>query len=563
MGLLGRIYILIVLAVVPAFALLTYVHYQDYRQHQSAGEEAALRSARLVAAELEQILQSAGRILSAAAVAPAVVSLEEPGCSSYLRRLQEISPSQSVFAVAVASDGTVRCGGTPGLSIADRPYFAAALQSQGPVIGEYTIGRTSGVTVLPVALRIQTSEGPGVMATGVRLDWLREHFARRYSEFPPQSSLTITDRHGVILVRLPNREREGTRLSRYQFLTESRTGGTFRSRAEHTADGVARFVGFTSPHQGPAAGLAVAVGLPLAPVLAESRAAAIRDFLLLGLIALLTFVTAALGGRLFIHRPVSHLLRVIDDWRNGKMSVRAKPSVLPRQFAQIGSAFNEMAAELEGALHHKDLLLRELNHRMMNSLASVSALLRMQSYRISDPDSRRLFDNAVSRMEALTLVYRRIQAAGGVEAVDFGAFLSDLCRDIQDSMMRPGASCVADAVELQLPPAQATPLALIVNELVTNAVKHGAPQAGSVNVSLRHTNGSCRLAVRNSGSLPEGYAPERTSGFGMRMVTAMVQQIGGEIEAATTAGETEFAVTFAPASLRPVPVATPAAGAAQ
>lgn len=550
MGLLGRVYLLVALAVVPAFALVAIIHFQELQQREAAAEAEALRSARLVAGEFEQILQSVARVLSAAAAAPAVTSLDEPGCTTYLRRVQEVIPSAGVTAVA-GPDGALHCSAVTGISIADRPYFEEVLRSDDLVVGGYTIGRGTGDPVLPLAMRLETAEGPAVIVTGLNLDWVADRFTRRYSEFPPHSSLTIIDRDGTILVRLPNRDREGNQVSLYPFLVESETGGTFRSIAEETADGVARFVGFTSPNEAPALGFSVAVGLPQAPMLAELREKALRNFLLLGLIALLSLAAAAFGGRLFIHKPAAHLLAVIGGWRGRNMSTRATTSGLPRPFAQIGRAFNELAAELEAALQHKDLLLRELNHRMTNSFTTVSSLLRMQSQTISDNESRELFDNAIRRIESLALVYKRMQAVEGVESLDFSAFLHDLCRDLHDSMMESATPCIVEADNLQLSPAQVTPLTLIVNELVTNALKHGAQQGGPVRVFLLRSKDSCRLAVHNPGALPADYEPGRTQGFGMKMVTAMVRHIEGELEATTTTGETQFTVTFKPSEPQP------------
>lgn len=550
MGLLGRVYLLVALAVVPAFVLLAFTHVQELQQRQAAAEEEALRSARLVAGEFEQVLEAAARILSTAAAAPTVRSLKEPDCTAYLRRVQETIPSAGATAVA-DPNGTIRCSAWTDVSVADRPYFQEALGSGDLIVGTYTIGRGSGDPILPLALRFEADQGPAVIITGLNLEWLSERFALRYSEFPPHSSLTIIDRDGTILVRLPNREREGKQLSLYPFLLESKTGGTFRSAAEDTADGVARFVGFTSPNDEPARGFSVAVGLPQVPILTDLRAKALRSFLLLGLIALLSLGAAALGGRLFIHKPAAHLLAVVNAWRGGNMGARVRLKGLPQQFAQIGSAFNKMAAELEAAMRHKDLLLRELNHRVTNSFTTVSSLLRMQSQALSDDASRQLFENSIRRMETLALVYRRMQAIEGVEVLDFSAFLHDLCRELHESMMGSGTPCIVEADELQLSPAQVTPLTLIVNELVTNALKHGAQHAGPVRVILQRSGKSCRLSVHNPGTLPPDYEPGQAPRFGMKMITNMVRHIGGELEATTSAGETCFTVTFSPAIPQP------------
>jgi two-component sensor histidine kinase len=101
-----------------------------------------------------------------------------------------------------------------------------------------------------------------------------------------------------------------------------------------------------------------------------------------------------------------------------------------------------------------------------------------------------------------------------------------------------------------LSPEQAMPLALVVNELVTNAIKHGGPDP-AITVRLGRSSEGCRLAVRNRGSLPPGYDPAVTKGFGMRMVRSTVGQLGGRFEAASMGDETEFAVTFQPTVAQP------------
>jgi two-component sensor histidine kinase len=144
-----------------------------------------------------------------------------------------------------------------------------------------------------------------------------------------------------------------------------------------------------------------------------------------------------------------------------------------------------------------------------------------------------------------------MQTAGGVETVDFAAFIRELCDDLQRSMMLADHHCAVEADPILLGPDQAMPLALVVNELVTNAVKHGGGPDASVTIKLGRSSEGCRLAVRNRGTLPAGYRPENSRGFGMRMVISMVEQLNGRLEAASMAGETEFAVSFGPKHQQP------------
>lgn len=535
----SRIYLLIALAVMPAFALLAYDHARSLQREAAAAEQQALQSSLLVSAELDQIFKGLFALLLAAAEAPMVRTLEAPICTEYLRRLESINPSAG-WIVAADGQGTIRCG-RPGVtgSIADRDYFSGALNTNGPAIGSYSIGNVSGVPILPLAHQFETSEGPGVLVVGVRLDWMRRLFADRFSQLPPNSSLTIVDRNGIILVRLPNSAREGQPLSNYQYVVDAPAPGIFRSTAEKNADGIARFLGF-APLDSPPRGVAVAVGFPQNAVLADVRRAAMLNYLLLSLVTILAVAAAVLVGRAFIRRPMKQLLDTVETWGKQDLSARVKPGRGRSEFDQLGRAFNSMADELEAALKHKDILLRELSHRVMNSLQRVSALFRLEAKSFEGPDARARFEHAISRLDAIALVYRRMQTSDGVEAIEFSGFLTELCRDLGVST---DTACVVDAVEQLLPPKQAVSLALIVNELVTNAIKYGEERGDPVVVAFWTTPGQCHLSVRNSGNMPTNAEPKST-GFGRKMIASMVSQLDGELEIKSSGGATEVGVTF-------------------
>jgi hypothetical protein len=203
MTLTARVFLLVALAAAPTSALLIFDNYQRLQQREADAEQEALRSTRLVSAELDQIFKGIESLLRAAAQTPMVSAFQNPECTDYLRRLEGINPNAGRL-VAVDATGQVRCGATARLTgVADRDYFHAALKSDDLVVGGYTIGRGSGAPILPLAVRFETSEGTGVLVSGLRLDWLREHFSRIFGAFPARSSLTIVDRDGIILVRLP------------------------------------------------------------------------------------------------------------------------------------------------------------------------------------------------------------------------------------------------------------------------------------------------------------------------------------------------------------------------
>lgn len=542
MTLTARIYLLVALAVVPAFALLAFDHYRSLRYRESEVEQYALRSTSLVTAELNQVFQGFCSLLSAAAQTSMIKNYQTPDCTEYLKRLEQVSAGVDLI-IAADNRGTVRCGRS-GATVADLHHFVTALETDDLVIGTYSMDRTSKVPILPLAIRVRTPEGFGVLVAGVKLDWIRGFFSERFAQLPPKSSLTITDRNGIILVRLPNADREGKPLGNFEYLLTVPQPMTFRSTAEKNADGIARFLGF-SPLDSPPTGIAIAVGYPQESALAEVRVSAVRNYLLFGMVAILAIVASALGARAFIRQPMSKLLMTIEQWRNQDLTARVVRTTGRSEFDQLGRAFNSMADELETALKYKDVLLHELNHRVMNTLQTISALLQLQSRSAREPSAAALFEQAIRRLDAVALAYRRMQAIGGLETVEFASYLAELCHELESSMMNK--SCVVKAHPRQLPAKQVITLSLIVNELITNAIKHSADKDDPIVVEFRSEIDHCFLAVRNKGVMPKGF--EATGkGFGMKMISSMVSQLDGKLEVTCVDGTTEIAVTFQPSA---------------
>ncbi len=293
----------------------------------------------------------------------------------------------------------------------------------------------------------------------------------------------------------------------------------------------------------PPRGVAIAVGYPQEAALAAVRAGAMLNYALFGLVAMLAAIAAFWGGRAFIRRPMDEILATLERWRARDLTARIGTSNGRSEFNRLGQAFNSMAEELAAALKHKDVLLRELSHRVMNSLQAISGLLRTESRSIQDPSAAAQFEQAIGRLDAVALAYRSMQASDGVEVVDFSALLTELCDNLSSAMMHK--PCVVKAEQALVPPKTAIALSLIVNELVTNAIKHGANGSEPIVVEFRASANRCRLAVQSAGDLPPGFNA-RSKGFGMRMISSMARELRGEIEVASRDGTSEFAVTFPP-----------------
>ena len=205
---------------------------------------------------------------------------------------------------------------------------------------------------------------------------------------------------------------------------------------------------------------------------------------------------------------------------------------------------------IEAALREKDLLLGEVHHRVKNNLQVVDSLLSLQSRRVSDPEVHAALRDSQNRIRSLSFIHQTLYQSHDFAFVDFHAFLGNLLPRLLESIaLDPGRVKIEfDAQQVQLPINLAIPCGLIVNELVTNALKHAFPEGrdGRIRVELtREPKGSVMMAISNDGVvLPPGFSLEGTSGqLGMQLVTLLAQQVGARVQV-IRGPETRFVVRF-------------------
>lgn len=187
--------------------------------------------------------------------------------------------------------------------------------------------------------------------------------------------------------------------------------------------------------------------------------------------------------------------------------------------------------EKDEVIRLQKILHEEFHHRLMNNLQMIVSLLSLQSRTEANEDAASRVAVAANRVRAIAGLHRHLHSMDGAQTVQFRKFLDELCLDhstMSMSEQRPDQSIVVEGIELKLPTTTGIPLSLIVNELVTNAIKHGK---GRITVTLEaHPAKGYALSVCNDGSAwREGFDPVAGTGLGMKLVAALVQQIGGEL----------------------------------
>ena len=149
---------------------------------------------------------------------------------------------------------------------------------------------------------------------------------------------------------------------------------------------------------------------------------------------------------------------------------------LSASFSQATGALADREQQLRSALAEQDLLMQEIHHRVKNNLQIVASLLNLQAARIRQPEARAEFQAARDRIHALATLHRHLYSEGELQTINMRSFLNELCGHLLQAVGAPGRiSLTIEAPELQISSDQAVPLALIVTEAVSNAVKYAFP----------------------------------------------------------------------------------------
>ncbi|MBK1839194.1 sensor histidine kinase [Azospirillum sp. YIM B02556] len=200
----------------------------------------------------------------------------------------------------------------------------------------------------------------------------------------------------------------------------------------------------------------------------------------------------------------------------------------------------------ESAAEH-DRRLRDVSHRLKNTLQLVSSLLTLQTLSSKDPEIRRALQSAGGRIGIVTQAHQRTHGALRAGAVDMAVHLRELCQELEATL--PGAHRIQVAADATEMPVEAViPFSLIVSELVGNAARHAYPAGGPGTIDVRLDRGQAggvHLEVVDRGvGLPAGLDVVRATTLGLKVVRAFVGQLRGKMTADSSPGGTRVSVDF-------------------
>ncbi len=212
--------------------------------------------------------------------------------------------------------------------------------------------------------------------------------------------------------------------------------------------------------------------------------------------------------------------------------------------ARAEAAVREARDRAEEQARQRDVLLREVNHRVANSLQLIASLTRLQEGAVQDPAAREALAAMRNRIAAVAQVHRRLYTSDDVRSVALHDYLAGLLEEIGRSVGGRAIELAAEPMEVSTD--RAVSLGVIVSELVTNALKYAYPGRldGPIRVRLRRVDGTGVLAVQDDGvGLAPGAVPSGT-GLGRRIVEALASSVGGAVTQAAGPGGTEVSIRF-------------------
>jgi PAS domain S-box-containing protein len=198
--------------------------------------------------------------------------------------------------------------------------------------------------------------------------------------------------------------------------------------------------------------------------------------------------------------------------------------------------------QIKASLKEKEVLLKEIHHRVKNNLQIISSLLSLQGSEILDPKASQRFKESQDRVKAMALIHERLYQSPDLAKIDFAGYVRNLTGHLVRSY-RVNSNAIRLNMEVESVPMNldvAIPCGLIINELVSNALKYAFPDGsgGEIQVRFGEQNGhGLRLTVKDSGiGFPAGMDPENSDSLGLKLVRSLTEQLGGSVSFCSRAG---------------------------
>lgn len=534
-----RLIILVAAAILPLL-LFSLVH--EYRRFQQSREDAALELAKATARAVTQRIEARFVALRVLALAP---ELQSGDFTQFRRKAEALiaqeAPGSNILVLREDGQHLMNTAAAPDAVLprrVDLTSLQTLFRSGEPSISDVFIGVVLKRPV--VAIEVPVKGPDGRVLYGITLNPTPNAFieSRQVSSIPA-ATITVYDRNGVIVSRSREHERYVGTKAHDHFLSHlhSEPEGVIQTES---ADGATSLVAFTHV---PPFGWAVSVDIPSA-ILTAGALQSVTPTLLVGALMLLCGIVAAAMVAKSITRPIAELQQIANAPDKAVWPVNSTIAELQDVARALEGSFNRSRTyqrQLERTIAQRDLLLREVYHRVKNNLQVVDALIRMEFRRVEDKDLLESLSQLLNRIHTLSLVHAQLMSSKDLSHFDIAPLFSELAGNLQAALSTDEheIKVKVEAESLDVPLDFALPLGLLLVELIMNAAKH-AHSTGNREISVHfacNPEGQAVLSVQDNGSDPE--APARflaARGVGSKLVGGFVRQLDGDIAADFASG---------------------------
>ena len=203
--------------------------------------------------------------------------------------------------------------------------------------------------------------------------------------------------------------------------------------------------------------------------------------------------------------------------------------------------------EVRRNLKEKETLLREIHHRVKNNMQIVSSLLNLEAANVQTPDMKAAFSDSQARIRSMALVHEQLYGSNSLERIDAATYISSLTQHLIRSFAKERVKVSVRAGGITWHPDVAVKCGLILNELLTNAVKYAFPNGeGTITVIVEEENSRGILSVVDDGvGLPDDFKLDQVATLGLQLVNLLAEQLQGTVQVHRDKG-TRFSVSFPP-----------------
>jgi diguanylate cyclase len=379
-----RVLLLVGLGALPVLGLILHTAFE---RRDAAAEHVHLNAtmvATSAADEYRRLVAETQQLLTVLAFLPVVRDAPSPECDQLLAPLVEDGPYANLGVIG--EDGHLICSGLPfegPLDLTDRAYYRRAIETGEFAAGDFQVGRVTGEAAINFGLPLSGTreEARRVVYAALPLAWLRTLASA--ATLPPGSTITVVDPVGTVLARLPDDAGwTGRNISRTPFGEAIReTGGTGTAEAPGLQGDDRLYAMAALQRDVDGDPVVVAVGIPSVVAFAPAERGLMRDMALLVLVTTFVVLMALWGSEYFVMRHVRGLVVAARRLERGDLSARAPAANEPGELGELGSAFNEMAATLEGRAREAEAHLHRISrlNRVQRVLSGInSTILRIR-----------------------------------------------------------------------------------------------------------------------------------------------------------------------------------------